>query len=85
MNKFKATRDDIYNALIAENIGVNIHYIPVYKHPYYKEIGYEDIICENAETFYNSSITLPLHVNMDESDIKDVVNALNSVLDYYKR
>lgn len=85
LNKFKATRDDIYNALIAENIGVNIHYIPVYKHPYYKEIGYEDIICENAETFYNSSITLPLHVNMDESDIKDVVNALNSVLDYYKR
>ncbi|MEX6585501.1 UDP-4-amino-4,6-dideoxy-N-acetyl-beta-L-altrosamine transaminase [Paraclostridium bifermentans] len=85
LNKFKATRDDIYSALIAENIGVNIHYIPVYKHPYYKEIGYEDIICENAETFYNSSITLPLHVNMNESDIKDVVNALNSVLDYYKR
>lgn len=85
LNKFKATRDDIYNALIAENIGVNIHYIPVYKHPYYKEIGYEDVICENAETFYNSSITLPLHVNMDESDIKDVVNALNDVLDYYKR
>ena len=85
LNKFKATRDDIYSALVAENIGVNIHYIPVYKHPYYKEIGYEDIICENAETFYNSSITLPLHVNMDESDIKDVVNALNDVLDYYKR
>lgn len=85
LNKFKATRDDIYSALIAENIGVNIHYIPVYKHPYYKEIGYEDIICENAETFYNSSITLPLHVNMNESDIKDVVNALNSVVDYYKR
>ncbi|GAA0090271.1 UDP-4-amino-4,6-dideoxy-N-acetyl-beta-L-altrosami ne transaminase [Paraclostridium bifermentans] len=85
LNKFKATRDDIYNALIAENIGVNIHYIPVYKHPYYKEIGYEDIICENAETFYNSSITLPLHVNMNESDINDVVNALNDVLDYYKR
>ncbi|WP_195946412.1 UDP-4-amino-4,6-dideoxy-N-acetyl-beta-L-altrosamine transaminase [Paraclostridium bifermentans] len=85
LNKFKATRDDIYSALVAENIGVNIHYIPVYKHPYYKEIGYEDIICESAETFYNSSITLPLHVNMNESDIKDVVNALNSVLDYYKR
>lgn len=85
LNKFKATRDDIYNALIAENIGVNIHYIPVYKHPYYKEIGYEDIICENAETFYNSSITLPLHVNMNESDINDVVNALKDVLDYYKR
>lgn len=85
LNKFKATRDDIYSALVAENIGVNIHYIPVYKHPYYKEIGYEDIICENAETFYNSSITLPLHVNMDESDIKDVVNALKDVLDYYKR
>ncbi|EQK42306.1 UDP-4-keto-6-deoxy-N-acetylglucosamine 4-aminotransferase [[Clostridium] bifermentans ATCC 638] len=85
LNKFKATRDDIYNALIAENIGVNIHYIPVYKHPYYKEIGYEDVICENAETLYNSSITLPLHVNMDESDINDVVNALKDVLDYYKR
>lgn len=85
LNKFKATRDDIYSALVAENIGVNIHYIPVYKHPYYKEIGYEDIICENAETFYNSSITLPLHVNMNESDINDVVNALKDVLDYYKR
>ncbi len=83
LEKISVDRDTIFNALIAENIGVNMHYIPVYKHPYYKEIGYEDNICENAEKLYKSIITLPLHVNMNENDVKDVVRAIKKIMNYY--
>ncbi|CEO20947.1 UDP-4-amino-4,6-dideoxy-N-acetyl-beta-L-altrosamine transaminase [Paraclostridium sordellii] len=85
LDKLKVDRDKIYEALIGENIGVNLHYIPVYKHPYYSENGYKDILCENAEKFYKSCLTIPLHVNMNEKDIEDVVCAIKKVLDYYKR
>lgn len=85
LNKFNATRDNIYNALIAENIGVNIHYIPIYKHPYYSKLGYKEDLCENTELLYKSMITMPLHVNMNKDDVDDVVEALSKVLDYYRK
>lgn len=85
LEKVNVDRDTIFDALIAENIGVNVHYIPVYKHPYYREIGYQDNICKNAEQLYKSIITLPLHVNMNEKDIRDVVNAVKKVIVYYKK
>lgn len=85
LEKVNVDRDTIFDALIAENIGVNLHYIPVYKHPYYKEIGYKDNMCKNAEQLYKSIITLPLHVNMNEKDIRDVVNAVKKVIVYYKK
>lgn len=84
LEKFKATRKEIFEALIAENIGVNVHYVPVYTHPYYQKLGYEKGICPIAEGLYNSMITLPLHVGMNKNDINDVINALKKVLNYYR-
>lgn len=85
LDKFTVNRDEIYKALQSENIGVNIHYIPVYKHPYYQSLGYDQNLCKNAETIFKSIITLPLHVNMNEKDIDDVVLAINKVLNYYRK
>ena len=70
---------------MAENIGVNVHYLPVYLHPYYQELGYEKGLCPNAEELYNSMITLPLHPNMTDEDFSDVVKAVTKVLDYYRK
>lgn len=85
LEKFKVGRKEIFEALLAENIGVNVHYLPVYLHPYYQQLGYKKGICPNAEDLYNSMITLPLYPGMSNDDLFDVVNALNKVLDYYRK
>lgn len=78
-------RKEIYDALQAENIGVNVHYIPVYFFPYYQQLGYQRGICPNAEDYYETSMTLPLFYSMTDRDQQDVVNAVKKVLGYYRR
>lgn len=85
LEKFKVGRREIFEALQAENIGVNVHYIPVYYHPYYKRLGYEKGLCPNAEKLYERIITLPLYPKMKDKDIEDVVNAIEKVLNYFRR
>ncbi|MDR5659780.1 UDP-4-amino-4,6-dideoxy-N-acetyl-beta-L-altrosamine transaminase [Serpentinicella sp. ANB-PHB4] len=80
-----ATREDIFRALKAENVGVNVHYIPVYLHPYYRELGYSVGLCPNAERLYDEIITLPLFPKMTDQDIVDVINAVKKVIDYYSK
>lgn len=83
--KLKVTRKEIFEALVAENIGVNVHYMPIYLHPYYEELGYEAGQCKNSEALYDRMISLPIHPSMSDSDVLDVVNAVNKVIEYYKR
>lgn len=85
LEKFKVGRKIIFEALRAENIGVNVHYIPVYYHPYYQRLGYKKGLCPKAEKFYERALTLPLYPKMEEKDIEDVVAALEKVLNYYRR
>lgn len=85
LEKFKVGRREIFEALQAENIGVNVHYIPVYYHPYYQKLGYKKGLCPNAEKLYERIITIPLYPKMTDKDVKDVVEALDKVLKYYKR
>lgn len=81
----KVSRKEIFEALQAENIGVNVHYLPVYLHPYYKELGYKKGICPNAEELYEDIITLPLFPTMSDKDVEDVVSAVNKVIAYYRK
>lgn len=76
------SRKFFFEALRAENIGVNVHYIPVYLMPYYKELGYEAGLCPRAEAFYEDIITLPLHPGMTEDDVRDVTKAIKKILSY---
>lgn len=85
LDKFKVGKKEIFEALLAENIGVNVHYLPVYLHPYYKKLGYEKGLCPNAEELYDSMITLPLYPGMSDDDFYDVINAVNKVLGYYRK
>lgn len=85
IEKLKVGRKEIFDALKAENIGVNVHYIPVYYHPYYQKLGYKKGICPNAENLYERIITLPLFPKMNNKDVEDVIEAVNKVISYYKR
>lgn len=66
---------------MAQNIGVNVHYIPVHTLSYYKELGYKEGSMPKAEALYKAMITLPLFPKMTDSDVYDVVVAVLSELE----
>jgi perosamine synthetase len=85
-------RGEIYRALRAENIGVNVHYIPVHQHPYYRERfesqeNYNESYKESypvAEDAYDRLISLPMFHGMTAQDVEDVIHALRKVMTYYQ-
>ena len=80
-----ADRKTVFEALHAENIGANVHYIPVYCLPYYEQLGYQKGLCPNAEALYDGAITLPLYYSMTDDDVWDVVCAVKKVLNYFRK
>lgn len=85
LDRLSAGRKEVFQALWAEGIGVNVHYIPVYWHPYYQKRGYQKGLCPNAEQVYEGLITLPLFPEMGDPDQGDVIHAVKKVLAYYKK
>ena len=85
LDKLSVGRKEIFEALQKENIGVNVHYLPVYLHPYYKKLGYKQGECPVAEDVYNRMITIPLFPAMSNEDIKSVVYAVKKVIAYYRK
>jgi perosamine synthetase len=79
-----ADRGRIFAALRAEGIGVNVHYLPVYLHPFYREhFGTGPGLCPNAEAAYEVILSLPIFPDMREADIQDVIEALRKVIHAY--
>lgn len=77
-------RKQVFDALRAEGIGVNVHYIPVYWHPYYQKLGYQKGLCWVAEHAYWRLLSLPIFPDMSDDDVQDVITAVNKVLDAYR-
>ena len=85
LERIKVRRREIFEALRAENIGVNVHYIPVHLQPYYqKRFGYHPGDFPRAENYYSRAITLPVFPKMSDKDIDDVIAAVKKVINYYK-
>ena len=82
LDRLRVDRGAIYHALRAEGIGVNVHYIPVHQHPYYRE-RYPGLAYPAADTAYERLLTLPLHAGMDDGDVDDVVAAVDKVTAAY--
>lgn len=85
LDKLTVSRREIFEALQQQNIGVNVHYIPVHLQPYYQQLGYQKGICPNAEKLYREIITLPLFPAMNEEDVNDVIKAVKRTIDHYKK
>jgi len=81
-----ADRNKMIKALKAENIGVNVHYIPIHMHTYYqKNFGFKEGDFPKAERIYHNIITLPLFPKMSEQDAEDVIRAIKKTIGYYRR
>lgn len=85
LEKLNCTRKEIFDALQAEGIGVNVHYIPVYSFPYYRSLGYKMGLCPNAERFYERIISIPLYYSMTDEDQSMVIEAVQKVINAYKK
>jgi len=82
--KVRVGRSEIFPALRAEGLGVNVHYIPVHLHSYYREnFGYRGGEYPVAEGVYQQLISLPMFHGMSEQDVEDVIEAVSKVVNDY--
>lgn len=85
LNKLVCTRRQFFDAMCAENIQPQIHYIPVYWFPYYRHLGYKHGLCPNAEEIYKGIMSIPLYPKMTDQDVEDVICAVKKVVQNFKR
>src|SRR5262249_36601446 len=79
--RLSCDRATMFAALRREGIGVNVHYIPVHLHPFYRRrLGVGPGLCPVAEAAYESMLTLPLFAGMAPRDVADVVDAVTKVV-----
>lgn len=78
-SKLKAKRNQVFEFLRRSGIGVQVHYIPVYLHPYYRALGYKKGMCPVAEDFSEKEISLPMYAGLSDKDIKYVIKTVFTV------
>ena len=83
--KLTASRKIVFEDLQKQNIGVNVHYIPVHTLPYYQELGYKRGSLPIAEELYEEVISLPIFPKMTEKDVEDVVAVVRNTIIRYTR
>lgn len=84
LGMLKCDRRQFFDALYAENTCPQVHYLPVYWHGYYRQLGYEKGLCPEAEAFYNSVMSIPLYPSLTDKDVQDVIRAVKKVVAYYR-
>lgn len=84
-DRLTCDRRQFFDALWAENIHSQVHYLPVYWHSYYEKHGYGKGLCPNAEAYYNEVMSLPLYYSMTDGDVEDVIHGVKKIVEYYHR
>lgn len=85
LDKLTCSRREFFDAMSAENVQCQIHYIPVYWFPYYQKLGYKRGICPKAEEIYKGIMSVPLYPMLSDNDVEDVIAAVKKVVDYYRK
>jgi UDP-4-amino-4,6-dideoxy-N-acetyl-beta-L-altrosamine transaminase len=80
LDRIPHSRREVFDRMRATGIGVNVHYIPVYRQPYYRALGFAPGYCPEAEAYYQDAISLPLFATLTEDDVDTVVRALTSAV-----
>ena len=81
LSELKLSRLEIYNSLRNKGIGVNVHYIPVHLHPFYKNLGFNKGDFPNSENYYDGAITIPMFTKLKKKEIKYIIQALKESID----
>ncbi len=84
-DNISCTRREFFDAMSAENVQCQIHYVPVYWFPYYEHLGYKKGLCPKAEEVYKGIMSIPLYPKMTDRDVEDTVHAVKKVCSYYAK
>ena len=84
LSKLTCTRREFFDAMSEENVQCQIHYVPVYWFPYYRNLGYEKGLCPNAERIYEGIMSIPLYPKLTNQDVDDVIHAVKKVVENYR-
>lgn len=79
----RCTRREFFDAMEAEGIHSQVHYMPVYWHSYYENLGYERGLCPEAERYYQEVMSLPLYYSLTDQDVEDVIHIVEKLIAYY--
>lgn len=85
LDKLTCTRRQFFDAMSAENVQCQIHYVPVYWFPFYEHMGYEKGLCPNAEEVYKGILSIPLYPMLTDADTDDVIHAVKKIAAYYAK
>ena len=80
LNLINNTRRNIFNYLRKKGIGVNVHYIPIHMHPFFRSFGFKKGDYPNTESYYNSAISLPIYPSLKKKDQFFVIKLINKLL-----
>lgn len=84
-DRLTCTRREFFDAMSAENVQCQIHYVPVYWFPYYRHLGYEKGLCPIAEKIYEGIMSIPLFPRMTDEDVEDTIHAVKKVAAFYSK
>jgi UDP-4-amino-4,6-dideoxy-N-acetyl-beta-L-altrosamine transaminase len=80
LNKIKKTQREVYDELNSAGIAVNLHYIPVYRQPYYEAIGFKQGYSPNAEEYFKSVLSIPMYSALTANQQSHCCDVLNEIL-----
>ena len=75
-DKLKDKKREIFTKLRKEGLGVQVHYIPVYLQPFYKNLGFQKGLCPVSEDFYQKEISIPMYPSMTDNDLKYAIEKI---------
>lgn len=85
LDKLTCTRRQFFDAMSAENVQCQVHYVPVYWFPYYQSLGYAKGLCPVAEEIYQGIMSIPLYPKMTDQDVEDTIHAVKKVVEAYRK
>lgn len=76
----KGRRRELYMKMREKDIGVDVHYLPVYRHPYFQENGYQNVCCPKAESLYDRILSIPIYYGLLDKQQDYVIETIKSIL-----
>ena len=78
--EIRASYLQVFEALRAKDIMVNLHYIPVHTQPYYQQMGFKQGDYPEAERYYREAISIPMHPTLTQDELDYVVSSLREAM-----
>ncbi len=83
--KLSCTRREFFDAMAAENVQCQVHYVPVYWFPFYEKMGYEKGLCPEAERIYKNILSIPLYPMLTDEDVETSIAAVRKIVNWYRK